>query len=338
MAAEPEKTHIARELKHGQPLITCRFDPTGRFVFASSEDETIQRWDLQAAPSADPAHPKAVSFEGHNGWVYAVAITPDGQTLLSGSSDGQLAWWPAVEEVPRPLRMVSAHRGWLRSLAVRPDGKQAASCGNDAKVRLWSLDDGTCELELPGHSRPVYRVAYTPDGTSLLSADLLGLIIQWDVRSGKEARRFDAAKLHLYERGQAVDYGGVRDLALSHDGAHLAASGLINASNPLGAVSNPAVLIFDWNTGELKKLQHPKEDIKGVAWAVRFHPDGFAILASGGTGGGFLWFTRPAEDHEFFRFQLPNTVRDLDLHPDGIHIATAHHDGIVRLCAMKAKG
>ena len=68
-------------------------------------------------------------------------------------------------------------------------------------------------MDLPGHSRPVYRVAYTADGKHLLSADLMGLIIQWDAKTGKEARRLDAAKLHLYEGGQGVDYGGVRDLS-----------------------------------------------------------------------------------------------------------------------------
>ena len=39
MPAEPEKTHIARELKYGKPLIACRFDPTGKAVFAGAEDD-----------------------------------------------------------------------------------------------------------------------------------------------------------------------------------------------------------------------------------------------------------------------------------------------------------
>jgi WD40 repeat protein len=225
----------------------------------------------------------------------------------------------------------------VRGIAVSPDGKQLASCGNDHKLRLWAVADGKLEMDLPGHSRPIYRVAYTADGKHLISADLMGLIIQWDVKTGKEARRLDASKLHLYEGGQGVDYGGVRDLSLSRDGAYLVCSGLINASNPLGAVSNPTVLVLDWKSGAFKKLQHPKEDIKGVAWGVRFHPDGFVIAASGGTSGGFLWFTKPDQENEFFKFALPNTARDLDLHPDGIQVATAHHDGIVRISAMKAK-
>ena len=333
MPAQPEKSHVARELKYGKPLVSCRFDPTGRFMFAGSEDDTVQRWDLQA----DPAKVKSVAFSAHDGWVFALAVSGDGKTLLSGGTDGRLIWWSATADVPKPLRTIPAHRGWVRAIAISPDGKQTATCGNDYKVRLWSLTDGKLLMDLPGHSKPVYRTTYTPDGKYLISADLMGLIIQWDVRTGKEARRLDASKLHLYEGGQGVDYGGVRDLSLSRDGAYLACSGLINASNPLGAVSNPAVLVLDWASGAVKKLQRPKEDLKGVAWGVRFHPDGFLIAASGGTSGGFLWFTKPDQENEFFKFSLPNTARDLDLHPDGIQVATAHHDGSVRISKMNTK-
>ena len=333
MSAQPEMVHIAKELKYGKPLVSCRFDPTGRFVFAGCEDDSVVRWDLHA----DLARSKPVVFAAHNGWVFALVVTKDGKTLLSGGTDGNLIAWPATPDKPKPMRTVAAHLGWVRAIAVSPDGAQVATCGNDHRVRLWSLADGKTQMDLHGHSRPVYRVAFTADGKFLVSADLLGMIIQWDVRTGKEARRLDASKLHLYEGGQGVDYGGVRDFSFSSDGSFLACGGLINASNPLGAVSNPAVLVLDWKTGAMKTLQHPKEDIKGVAWGVRFHPEGFIIAASGGTSGGFLWFTKPDQENEFFKFTLPNSARDLDLHPDGIQLATAHHDGIVRISEMKAK-
>ncbi|MDR3622755.1 MAG: hypothetical protein P4L85_25605 [Paludisphaera borealis] len=334
MPAEPEKTHIARELKYGKPLIACRFDPTGKAVFAGAEDDTVQRWDL----AADPAKVKPIAYNAHEGWPFALGVSLDGQTLLTGGTDGKLIWWPATGDAPKPIRALAAHKGWVRAIAFAPDGKHFASCGNDRKVRVWSLADGAQVLDLPGHERPIFRVAFTADGKHLLSADLKGLVIQWDARTGKEERRLDASKLYHYDVGQGVDYGGVRDLSLSRDGAFLACSGQINASNPLGAVSNAALVVLDWKTGEHKQLQHPKEGVSGVAWGVRFHPDGFLIASSGGTGGSFLWFTKPDQTNEFFKLTFPNTIRDLDLHPDALQIATAHHDGVVRLSAMKAKG
>ncbi len=130
--------------------------------------------------------------------------------------------------------------------------------------------------------------------------------------------------------------GGVRDLAFSPSGDRLACAGLLNATNPLGAVNDPAVVLYDGLRGEQIGLLKAQGGLKGVAWGVRFHPDGFLAVAVGGSGGGHLLFYRPDQpDEEFHRFSLPNTARELDLHPDGLHLATAHHDGKLRLSRMQ---
>lgn len=324
--ADPTKTHVAKDLAHDRPLVCCRFDPAGKFVYAGSEDESIVRFDLGSGA-------KAV-LKGHESWVFALDATPDGQMLLSGAGDGRLLWWPAAAEAPSPLRTIQAHDGWINHLAVSTDGGLVATCGNDRMVRLWKTADGTTAGELPGHEKPVYRILFEPGGKSLLTADLQGRVIQWDLATLKEVRRLDAAKLYSYNGGQGVDYGGVRDFSLSADGKFLACGGLIEASNPLGAVSNPAVVVFDWAEGKEKVLQRPKADIKGVVWGLKFHPSGFLVAASGGTGGGHLWFFKVDAANEFATFALPNTARALDLHPDGLRIATAHHDGHLRISAM----
>ncbi len=330
-AVGPEKAFILRELTHKQPLIACRFAPAHPFVFATSEDRNVLRWDLNSA-SADP-----VAFSGHDGWVFALNFTDGGQSLLTGGADGVLTWWPLAADGPMPSRSIQAHGGWLRSIAVAADGHAIATAGNDRIVRLWS-PSGEKLMELPGHERPIYSLAWGPDGT-LVSGDLKGVVIEWDHRAGKEARRFDAAKLYKYEGGQGVDYGGVREMAFSADGKYLACAGLIEASNPLGAVSNPAVLLFDRAEGKENGplLQRSKEDVKGVGWGLRFHPGGFIVLVAGGTGGGNLWFFKPGETNEFARFKLPNTARGLDLHADGLRVATTHHDGKLRITALHAK-
>jgi WD40 repeat protein len=329
-AADPTKTHASKDLAHNAPLIACRFDLKGPYVYGSSEDRSIQRWDLGSG--------NKVALTAHDSWVHALASSPDGQTFLSGGCDGRLIWWPVASEKPSPIRVVEAHRGWVRDVAVSRDGTLAASCGNDRMARIWSLADGALVQELPGHAKHIYRLAFDPTGKFLITADLQGLVIQWELATRKEVRRLDAAKLHNYNQaGQFVDYGGIRDVAFSRDGAYLACSGLIEASNPLGAVSNPAIVLFDWVVGKEKLLQRPKEDAKGVGWGLRFHPDGFLVMVSGGTSGGILWFFKPDQVNEFFKFGLPNTGRDLDLHPDGLRLAVAHHDGHLRVYTMAAK-
>ena len=58
---------------------------------------------------------------------------------------------------------------------------------------------------------------------------------------------------------------------------------------------------------------------------------------SGGGGGGWLYFWRDATASEFARFKLPDSGRDFDLHPDGLHVAVAHADKNLRICELRAK-
>ena len=56
---DPTKTRQVQELKHGSPLIGCRFDPTGRFVFAGAQDSTIQRWEVATGKKTSLAAQKS---------------------------------------------------------------------------------------------------------------------------------------------------------------------------------------------------------------------------------------------------------------------------------------
>jgi hypothetical protein len=58
---------------------------------------------------------------------------------------------------------------------------------------------------------------------------------------------------------------------------------------------------------------------------------------SGGASGGFLLFWKPDADKDYHRFALPSLARDMDLHSDGLRVATAHHDLHVRITRLAAK-
>ena len=325
---DPKLANVTTQWAHTSPLLCCRFDPTGKFVFAGCEDHTIQRWDLKTGTKT--------SLAAHESWVNDLAFMPDGKTLVSAASDGRLIWWSADADKPEPARKVDAHAGWVRSVSSSADGAVLASGGNDRLVKLWNPTDGTLIRELPGHESHVYSVLIHPNGQSVISGDLKGQVKHWEVSTGKLLRTFDAKALHSYNGGQQVDFGGVRSLAISPDGKYLACGGLHNASNPLGAVHDPLIMLFEWESQKLVQ-SHIVGDLKGAAWRSVFHADGLLMAVCGGSTGGHLVFWKPDKNTEFHKFALPSLARDGDLHTDGLQVATAHYDRHLRITRLAAK-
>ncbi len=211
-----------------------------------------------------------------------------------------------------------------------------ASGGNDLIPKLWNIDDGTLVREFAPHESHIYSTFFHPSGEFLLTGTLQGKVRQFEVSTGKLIREFDVATLHTYNGGQGVHYGGVRSMDLCPDGKLFACGGLHKATNPLGAVNEPLVELFQWES-QKKVMSHISGGDKGIIWRVVFHPDGFLIGSSGGSGGGVLLFWKPDQDKPLHKLKLPNTARDMDLHPDGLRIVTAHHDGHLRISSMTPK-
>lgn len=326
MAADPLQTHVAQEFEHERPWISCRFDPTGQYVFAGSEDFHVWRIDLQSG---------AKQAYQTDAWVRALAF--HGDVLLTGGYDGRLLWWPVATDPVEPLREVAAHDGWIRAISVSPDGNLIATCGNDLKVKLWQASDGALVREFAGHERHVYNVAFHPSGTEMVSGDLIARFLHWEVATGKVLRDFTLPVLHKYDPTFRADYGGPYGLAFRADGSAMAASGITEVTNAFAAVGDPAVSVVDWSTAKETVVHRSKGGVKGKAWGLVLHPEGFDIAASGGPGGGHLFFWRPAEKDEFHSFNLGNIARDLDLHPDGLRLATAHYDRKLRISLMAPK-
>ncbi len=325
---DPKQTHVMHQWKYTSPLICCRFDPQGRFVFSSAEDNSLQRWSF---PSGE-----LKTLEGHDSWVRDLVFLADGETVVSVGCDEQMIFWPVAGDKPQPIRKVKAHQGWIRCADLSPDGKTIATGGNDHLVKLWNADDGSAMQSLSGHQSHVYSVMFHPGGQFLLSGDLDGQVKQWELPSGKLVHTFDAKDLHTFNAGQKVHYGGVRSLAISPDGKHLACGGLHKATNPLGAINEPLVLIFQWEDQKQVRA-HVTDAVRGVIWRSFYLADGTMLGASGGSGGGFLLFWNPGEDKSFHKFKLKDTIRGLDLHPDSLHLATTHWDRHLRISRMTAK-
>lgn len=325
-----KQANIVSAWPHDRPMLACRFDPQGRYVFTGSEDALVERFQLTDGT-------RALLSGGHKTWVKAITFTSDAAFTITGGCDGQLTWWETAAAAPTPIRTIAAHQGWVRALATSPDGKLIASGGNDGMVRIWNPADGAPIRELKGHTNDIYSVLFHPTEPFLLSGDLVGVIKQWDLNTGLEVRTFDAKPLTSNNAaGQGVDFGGVRAMAISADSTWLVAGGLYKATNPLGAVHEPLVLLFDWKTQKLERQLITDNIPAGVIERLIWLADGSLMGISCSNSGGILLFWKPDAEKDYHRIGYPNFARDMDLHVDGIQVATTHHDRHVRITRLAA--
>jgi WD40 repeat protein len=327
---DPQKTHAAGEMKYTSRLLSCRFDPSGQYVFASAYDNAVLRWKVEGG--------EPTTLAGHDSWVRAIAFHPSAGQTYTGGYDGQVIFWETAAAAPAPLKTLAAHDGWVRALATSPDGKLLASAGNDRLVKLWSTDTGELVDVLSGHQSHVYNVRFHPDGTRVVSGDLKGEVREWDLATGEQLRTLDGGALWKYDTTFRADIGGVRGMGFSADATLLACGGISEVTNAFAGLGNPLVVLFDYVTGEKKQSFVTAKKLRGTIWNVHVHPAGFVIGAGSGHDGGHLLFWKAEDPNEFFDYKMPNLCYDSDLHPDQLRMATTHLDNVLRLWKLTAPG
>jgi len=130
----------------------------------------------------------AQTLTGHSDPVTSVAISPDGQTLASGSWDKNIKLWDLATGTQ--ILTLTGHSDLVDSVAISPDSKIVASGSKDKTIKLWDLATGTQILTLTGHSDWVYSVAISPDSKIVVSASADNTIKLWDLATRKQIRTF----------------------------------------------------------------------------------------------------------------------------------------------------
>ena len=124
-------------------------------------------------------------LRGHIRLVSSVALSPNGNLVISGSDDNTVRIWDVTsgEAIGQPLR---GHDDSVSSVAFSPDGKLVASGSKDKTVRLWDAASGEAIGQpLRGHNSWVSSVAFSPDGKLVVSGSDDKTVRIWDVRSGE---------------------------------------------------------------------------------------------------------------------------------------------------------
>ena len=80
----------------------------------------------------------AIQVLQHHRDVNAVAFSPDGRLLATGSDDYMAQVWEVASGRERSR---ITHHDWVRGVAFSPDGRQLATASYDHTARIWELPE-----------------------------------------------------------------------------------------------------------------------------------------------------------------------------------------------------
>lgn len=291
--------------KNRGAVFSVAFSPDGQWLASGSgtewslwsgQENAVKLWNL--VQQQEPA-----ILAQHSGFVRAVAFSPNGRLLASGSRDRTIKIWSL--RTCQVLQTLKGHSFTVNSLAFSPNGQQLVSGSEDGTVRLWGTNTGRQldAFDLP--SSQVYSVALSPDGEIVAVGGIDKAIALRSLITGRTLRPL---------KGHA---DSVYAMAFSPDG-ELLASG--------SGDWDCTVKLWEVLTGRAINLKGHTDSV----YAVAFSPDGELLASGSGDRSIKLW---EVSTGRLLRTLKGHTakVNSLAFSPDGQRLASGSDDGLIKL-------
>jgi WD40 repeat protein len=261
-----------------------------------------QGYRFITADRSEQAIGVTTTLKGHASFVNALVLSPDGETLISGSADKTIKLWDLT--TGQVIRTLTGHTSFVNALTISPDGSTLVSGSADRTIRVWDVPTGKQLRVLTGHTSFINALAITADGTTLVSGSADKTIKLWNLTTGKLLRTLTGHSSF------------VNTVAISSDDRILASGS-----------ADQTIKLWDLTTGTLLRTLVGHDDYVN---AIVITPDGKTLISGSADKTIKLWNVATGKELATLTGHT-GYVMALAVHPNGKTLASSSSDGTVKL-------
>jgi len=157
----------------------ARLSPDNRRLYVAHSDRLNRCYTIQCIDLVTGQELWETEREQASG-VTALAISPDGKVVVSGSGyeDPTIRIWEA--DTGRPSFRLVGHTRWVGDLVFTRDGKYLISAAGDQSLRFWNTSTWNETKVLRGHAEEIYGVAISEATQLVASTGKDGALLLWE--------------------------------------------------------------------------------------------------------------------------------------------------------------